>query len=285
MNVLKYFTFEFTGEQSSVSMDIVRDMASPKLMNRLLHGEVGSGKTAVAFYAAMLTALNKKRTLILCPTTILAQQHYETLKDMGWGDVGLWQGGTHPVAVGHMPNIIIGTHAILYHKFFLQTASLVIVDEFQKFGVEQRATLQRYGNPHILLMSATPIPRSLAMTVFGDLDVSTIRELPIKRGTVVTRWVHPDKREGMYEVIEEQLKKGHQAYIVCPRIGKQDEEDINSATNAFEILKLRYNNYSVALLTGQYTSAIKTKTLQNFNSNSTQILVSTIIAEVGLDNR
>ena len=183
-----YFPYQFTNDQHQAICRNNHDMCRRKRpMQRLLHGEVGSGKTAVAFYAAMLTALNGKRTLILCPTTLLAQQHYDTLKGMGWDDVYLYgQGGTPP-----MPRIVIGTHAILNNPMLLQNASLVVIDEFQKFGVEQRAKIQCY-NPHLLLLSATPIPRTLASTVFGDLDVSTIRQLPIERGTIVTRWVLPN---------------------------------------------------------------------------------------------
>jgi len=187
--ILTYFSYEFTLGQSEAIDDITKDLNSTTPMNRLLHGEVGSGKTAVAFYTAMLAALNGKRTLILAPTTILAQQHYDTLRGMGWDGVGLVTGNTYHDN-HNFHKIVIGTHSLLNKPFFLSSASLVIIDEFQKFGVGQRAKIQKY-NPHTLLMSATPIPRSLSMTVFGDLDITTIRELPIKRGTIITRWVLP----------------------------------------------------------------------------------------------
>ncbi len=248
-------------------------------MQRLIHGEVGSGKTAVAFYAAMLAALNDKRTLILCPTTILAQQHYDTLRGMGWKNVGL-----HSIKTflhGDLPHIIIGTHSILYSTDLLRSASLVIVDEFQKFGVKQRGVLQMYSNPHLLLLSATPIPRTLAATVFGDLDVSVIRELPIKRGTVVTKWVLPDRREGMYEIIERELAAGHQAYVVYPRIS--GEEDTVNAIDGFTEIRRRFGTYSVGLLTGRADGETKATVLQRFRSGETQILVSTVITEVGID--
>lgn len=185
--IMKYFPYKFTEEQNNAIDDIVDDFNSTTPMNRLLHGEVGSGKTAVAFYAAMLAALNGKRTLILCPTTILAQQHFDTLWGMRWEDVGLYLGATDK-RQGLCANIIIGTHALLNVNWLLKSASLVIIDEFQKFGVEQRAKIQKH-TPHTLLMSATPIPRTMAMSVFGDLDVTVIRELPIKRGTVITKWI------------------------------------------------------------------------------------------------
>ena len=277
-----YFPYQFTKEQNRAVYDITEDITSTVPMNRLLHGEVGSGKTAVAFYAAMLAALNGKRTLILCPTTILAQQHYDTLRGMGWSDVGLHSLKTF--LHGDLPHIMIGTHSILYSDL-LRSTSLIIVDEFQKFGVKQRAILQTYCTPHTLLMSATPIPRTLAMSVFGDLDVTVIRELPIKRGPVVTRWVLPEKREQMYEIIEKELTKGKQVYVVYPRI--DGGEDVESATRGFqqisEMFDEQYSGRMVGLLTGKDSVDTKAKTLREFRNGSICILVSTIIAEVGLD--
>ena len=216
--IADYFSYELTMEQNMAVCDINQDLNSTTPMNRLLHGEVGSGKTAVAFYVAMLAALNGKRTLILCPTTILAQQHYDTLRGMGWEDVILCLGADK----GSMPplrnyHIVIGTHAVL-NLPHVKSMSLVVIDEFQKFGVEQRAKIKVHKKytPHTLLMSATPIPRTLAMSVFGDLDVTVIKELPIKRGTVVTRWVLPEKREQMYSIIDRELAKGKQVYVVYP---------------------------------------------------------------------
>lgn len=280
--ILSYFPHQLTDNQKQVIKEICQDLSSGKVMNRLLHGEVGSGKTLCAFYAAMLTALNGKRALILCPTTVLAIQHYETLKTMGWSDVELQIGQQR----GHgeaLKSIIIGTHSILNNWILLQSASLVIVDEQHKFGVQQRAILQKYGNPHILLMSATPIPRTLAMTVFGDLDVSTIRELPIKRGTVITKWVLPDKREQMYEIVDEQLAAGKQVYVVYPRLKSGNEDTDNAVTGAFKISK-RFPNLKIPLLYGGVPNKEKAEILADFKSSKYKILVSTIIAEVGLDN-
>lgn len=280
--IVNYFPYEFTSDQDMAIYEINQDFNSTTPMNRLLHGEVGSGKTAVAFYAAMLTALNKKRTLILCPTTILAQQHYDTLRGMGWDDVGLLVGKMGILDVNEKCNksIIIGTHTLLNIPKLLKQTSLIIIDEFQKFGVEQRAKIQKY-NPHTLLMSATPIPRTLAMSVFGDLDVTVIKELPIKRGPVVTRWVLPLKREQMYEIIEKELAKGKQAYFVYPRI--DGDEDVVSAEQGFRNCTDRFNHYRIKLLTGRASADDKTGVLREFREGDTQILVSTIIAEVGLD--
>ena len=290
---MSYFPYKFTDDQLNAILDVETDMRGNNPMSRLLHGEVGSGKTAVAFYAAMLTALNGKRALILCPTTILAIQHYETLKGMGWDDAGLWISEMKPDAGlehldpdRYLPKIIIGTTALLSRTDILKTASLVIIDEQHKFGVHQRALLQKYGNPHVLLMSATPIPRTLAMTVFGDLDISTIKELPIKRGTVVTKWVLPGRREQVYELLDKELEKGHQVYVVYPRIESGDK-DVESAVKGFFDLTARFElekNYACGLLTGRYSNEVKADALRRFKSGETKILVSTIIAEVGLDN-
>lgn len=277
--IINYFPYQFTAEQSNAIRDINQDLNSTIPMNRLLHGEVGSGKTVVAFYAAMLAALNNKVTLILCPTTILAQQHYDTLKDMGWDNVILCLGNSEKAGFSNK-RIVIGTHAILNNKSLLKSASLVIIDEFQKFGVEQRAKIQKYI-PHTLLMSATPIPRTLAMSVFGDLDVTVIRELPIKRGPVVTRWVLPEKREQMYEIIEKELAKGKQVYVVYPRI--DGGEDVENAIHGFAKLCSRFGGEHCDLLKGNDSPNMKKWSLDQFKNRWTRVLVSTIIAEVGLD--
>jgi len=283
INLMTLFPYRFTRDQDAAVIEITNDLQSGSPMSRLLHGEVGSGKTAVAFFAAMLAALNKKRTLILCPTTILAIQHYETLKRMGWNQADLCLSGNVSEAANF---IVIGTHTILNRPALLKSASLVIIDEFHKFGVEQRAILQK-NNTHVLLMSATPIPRTLAMSVFGDLDVSTIRELPIKRGTVITRWVMPEKREQMYEIIEKELAKGKQAYVVYPRI--DEGEDIENAADGWDKILNRFPYSNPELLTGKNSIRDKRKIFQRFrddpqNAAISKILVSTIIAEVGLDN-
>lgn len=277
--ILSYFPFEFTAGQQQAIDDIRSDLVSGRVMTRLLHADVGAGKSAVMFFAAMGCALRGKRTLILAPTTILADQHYQTLKGMGWDDVKLTHaGGSNETTDAH---IIIGTHSILHADSLIKPASLVIIDEFQKFGVSQRAKLQK-NNPHLLLMSATPIPRSLAATVFGDLDVSVIKELPIRRGTIITKWILPDRREAMYEIIEKELAARHQAYVVYPRIS--GDEDVVSAERGLGDIRKRFGFRRVGLLTGKNKPEHKATILRSFKGGAIDILVSTIIAEVGLDN-
>lgn len=280
-----YFPYKFTEAQNFAIHDITRDLGGifKCPMNRLLHGDVGSGKTLCAFYAAMLTALNNKRAIILVPTTILAQQHYDTLKGMGWDDCRLILGNSKEEALVKSAHVIIGTTAIMSDTALIKSVSLVVIDEQQKFGVQQRALLQKYGAPHVLLMSATPIPRTIALTVFGDLDVSTIKELPIKRGAVVTRWVLPDKINSLYEILEKELIAGHQAYIIYPRINDSDE-DIISAEKGSLLIRHLFQQYNSELLTGRNSAERKTDVLRGFRNGDVKILVSTTIAEVGLDN-
>lgn len=275
--IQSYFPFEFTDGQRQAVGDIRSDLASGKVMSRLLHSDVGSGKTAVMLYACIGCALQGRRSIIFAPTTILAEQHSNTLKGMGWFDTQL-------LLAGDKDNgalITIGTHTILNAEELLKSVILVCVDEFSKTGVQQRAKINK--SSHLLLVSATPLPRSLAATVFGDLDVSVIRELPIKRGTVVTKWVLPDKREAMYEIIEKELAKGHQAYVVYPRISGGDE-DVMSAERGCKELSKRFGFHSVMLLTGRSDSNRKGAALRAFKAGTVDVLVSTIIAEVGLDN-
>jgi len=275
--ILSYSPYSLTQGQKQAIDDIRQDLRSGHTMNRLLQADVGAGKSAVIFYVAMACAQQGHRSLIIVPTSILSQQHANTLKSFGWSDYQLLQAGEKNNGAA----ITISTHAALNDDDLLRSVSFVAIDEFVKFGVEQRAQATKY-NPHLLLISATPIPRTLASTVFGDLDVSTIRELPIKRGQVITRWVLPDRREGMYEIIEQELGAGHQVYVVYPRIG--DEEQEQSAVKGYGEICQRFGDQNVLLLTGRLNNETKSEALKRFKSGEVNILVSTIIAEVGLDN-
>jgi ATP-dependent DNA helicase RecG len=271
--IKSYFPYSFTQEQEQAVKDIRRDLASGKPMQRLLHGEVGSGKTAVVFYTAIGCALQGYRAVILAPTSILAQQHFDTLKNMEWSDLQL----TTKSGQDNGALITVGTHAILNDESILSSAVLVCVDEVQKFGVIQKSKIRK--SSHLLLVSATPIPRTLAASVFADLEISEIREQPVARGPVITRQVLSEKREAMYEIVERELAKGRQAYVIYPRIG--DDEQEQSAVNGYGIICQRFRDYCIVLLTGK--SKDKTAIIQRFLKGDIDILVSTIIAEVGLD--
>jgi len=278
-----YFPYVFTQDQQDAITEVMRDIGSGNVMNRLLHGEVGSGKTTVAFYAAISLALKGHRTLILAPTTILAQQHYDTLIGLGWEDTKLIIGKVKKTE-NPSEKILIGTHALLNDRYALKTASLIVVDEQQKFGVEQRSKLVKHGNPHILQMSATPIPRSLAMTVFGDTDMSILRQSPVNRGPVVTKWVLPEKRGWIYNVVEHHLLLGHQAYIVYPRINESN--DMESVIAGLAKVRRRFaDKYTIGVLTGVMDQDMKSQQLRAFKQGEYNILVSTVIAEVGIDNQ
>lgn len=285
----KYFPFNLTSEQMSAIGDIDADLCSGRAMNRLLQGDVGCGKTAVAAYAAILVAMNGGQTAILCPTEILARQHYETFKkyfDRAGVSVSLM--------IGNPPSdckqiwgsdIVVGTTALLNpDRHFTRGLGLVIIDEQHKFGVEQRAVLRRHGNPHVLVMTATPIPRTIAMTVFGDLDVSSIKELPPGRLPVETTW-HYDCDEAVMDRLHVELEAGHQVYVVCPRI-----EALNDEMRAVEEVVEEYRRLSpdasVGVLHGQMSPESK-RLMQNwwtYPSDLGRILVSTTVVEVGVDN-
>lgn len=283
---LDYFPYPFTDDQNDTIHDALTDIASGRTMNRLIHGEVGTGKTSVAFYVAISLALKGHSSLIVAPTTILAQQHYNTLTGLGWDDCSLHVGTFKKTKVG---KIAIGTHTLLgkgwWHNYRGDPPALVVVDEQHKFGVAQRSLLKEYGNPHILQMSATPIPRSLCMTVFGDTDLSIIKQSPVNRGPVVTRWILPEKRGWMYNIVEHHLLLGHQAYIVYPRIGESD--DMESVVAGCSKIRKRFGgkSFTIGVLTGIMDRDMKDQQLKAFKSGEYDILISTVIAEVGLDNQ
>ncbi|KKK58242.1 hypothetical protein LCGC14_3046410, partial [marine sediment metagenome] len=216
-------------------------------------------------------------------TVILAEQHFHNLIDMGWDDVQLYTAGCEDRGTA----ITVGTHAILGDEQLLASAVFVTVDEFQRTGVSQRAIIQK-SHPHFLLASATPLPRSMMISVLGGLSVSEIRQQPIQRGNVIVRWVLPQKRDGVYSIVERELNKGHQAFIIYPRIG--DEEQEQSAVKGLREWSQRYDENDsefdasdVALLTGKTSPEDKLDIFRQFKEGHIRILISTIIVEVGID--
>lgn len=312
--MLAELPFVLTGSQKEVLQEVLSDIQRSRPMNRLLQGDVGSGKTVIAAIAAILAAKNGQQTAILAPTEVLAQQHYRTVTKLFKGfekEIEILTGGSKgkkslntKIESGET-KIIIGTHAIIQKTVKFKNLALVIVDEQHRFGVEQRAALLRSEKnskvliPHLLSMSATPIPRTLALTIFGDLDLSIINELPAGRKPIITRVVSPSKRTDAYGFIKEQIIKGRQAFVICPRIepGTKDEEerkiltesqqkllDLKSVKEEFERLsKNIFPDLKIAMLHGKLKNTEKENIMKDFQDKKYDILVSTSVIEVGVD--
>ncbi|MCR4665526.1 MAG: ATP-dependent DNA helicase RecG [Paludibacteraceae bacterium] len=291
-----YLPFELTGAQKRVVKEIQNDLRSGGQMNRLLQGDVGSGKTLVALLCALLAADNGFQTCIMAPTEILAQQHYQTvsqmLKEMDVR-VALLTGSTtrrqrdllHQGLRAGQIQILIGTHALLEDEVQFANLGLCIIDEQHRFGVAQRSRLW-YKNeyaPHILVMTATPIPRTLAMTVYGDLKVSVIDELPPGRKPVQTLHYTLYRKGDVYRFMEQQIVKGHQVYVVFPLIKESEKLDLQDLQNGFEEICQAFPRYRVSMIHGQMKSLEKDEQMQRFQSGETQILVATTVIEVGVN--
>ncbi|MDP3730211.1 MAG: ATP-dependent DNA helicase RecG [Candidatus Omnitrophota bacterium] len=293
----KALPFELTEAQKKAAAEIERDMSKPKPMNRLLEGDVGSGKTVVAAHALVLAVQNGFQGVVMAPTEVLARQHFiylsELLMPLGI-NVVLLIGGmdaktrerVYSEIKDGRADIVVGTHAIIQAAVEFKNLGLAVIDEQHKFGVAQRAVLRRKGlNPHVLIMTATPIPRTLALTVYGDLDISTIKELPKGRKPIITYWVEEDKRLEMYGFIREELERGRQAYVVCSLISRESGVgNRESAIETFEKLKNEvFTGYEVGLLHGKMSTKEKDKVMKDFKKGKIDLLVSTVVIEVGID--
>jgi ATP-dependent DNA helicase RecG len=288
--------FELTNAQKRVVREIRQDMNTGKQMNRLLQGDVGSGKTLVALLTLLLALDNGFQGALMAPTEILATQHYETLSRLvdGLGvQLALLTGSTRKkqretllpkVQTGEI-QILIGTHALIEDTVEFKNLGLIIVDEQHRFGVAQRAKLWKKNSipPHVLVMTATPIPRTLAMTVYGDLDVSLIDELPPGRKPVTTRHLYSEKRKDLYETIRKQLQQGRQAYIIYPLIEESETLDLKNLTEGYENICEIYSEYNVGMVHGRMKTALKENQMQQFITGQTQILVATTVIEVGVN--
>jgi len=287
--------FEFTKSQARVIKEIEDDMANPKPMSRLLQGDVGSGKTIVALCALILTVQNGYQGALMVPTEILAEQHFKNisalLKDLGVkavllsGDLKTKERDRrkHMIETGEV-DIIIGTHALIQQGVRFKRLGLAVIDEQHKFGVSQRALLKSKSvNPDILIMTATPIPRTLSLTVYGDLDVSIIDELPPGRGDTKTLYFEEKNRERSYRIAEEQAALGRQVYVVYPIIEESKTSDLRAAKKMHAQLSERFSKLSVGLLHGKMKSTDKERIMRDFNDKKIDILVSTIVIEVGVD--
>lgn len=294
----KSLPFDLTGAQKRVIHEIHDDLKSGKQMNRLLQGDVGSGKTLVALMCCLLAIDNGYQACIMAPTEILANQHHETLKAFlaPLGDavhVALLTGSTSaknrvPIHNGLMNgtiNILIGTHALLEDKVQWQNLGLVIIDEQHRFGVAQRAKLWTKNQmpPHVLVMTATPIPRTLAMTVYGDLQVSIIDELPPGRKPIQTIHYDINRRAQVYAFLRKQIDAGRQVYVVYPLIKENEKLDLQDLQNGYNELCEALPEYRISMVHGQMKAVDKDFQMQRFVSGETQILVATTVIEVGVN--
>jgi ATP-dependent DNA helicase RecG len=288
--------FQLTAAQKRVLKEIFADMTSEKQMSRLLQGDVGSGKTIVTLFAMLLAIENGYQAVLMAPTEILAEQHYANIcRFLSQSDevtVCLLKGGQYKgkkeikeqIASGEI-NLIIGTHALLQEDVQYKALGFIAVDEQHRFGVEQRAKLgKREIRPDMLYLSATPIPRSLAMTVYGDLEVSVLDELPPNRKPVSTYVRNSEKLNIVYAEIRKELQKGRQAYIVCPLIEESEKLDLLDAETLFRHIKAKvFPDFTSALLHGRMKTADKNAIMHAFKQGETKILVSTTVIEVGVD--
>jgi len=293
-----HLPFELTGAQKRVIREIRQDCATGKQMNRLLQGDVGSGKTIVGLTIMLLAADNGFQSCLMAPTEILAQQHYNTICRMVKGlpvEVRLLTGSVKAAArkkiLGELEagnvHLLIGTHAVLEDPVKFQQLGLAIIDEQHRFGVAQRARLREKANipPHILVMTATPIPRTLAMTAYGDLDYSVIDELPPNRKEIMTVHRYETVRHQVMDFIREEVAKGRQAYIIFPLIEESEKLDYENLMKGYEQVKAYFPEpkYWISMVHGRQTPEVKETNMQRFKSGDTQIMVSTTVIEVGVD--
>lgn len=292
----EYLPFQLTNAQKRVVREIRVDMGSGRQMNRLLQGDVGSGKTLVALLAMLLAVDNHCQACMMAPTEILATQHYATvmefLKDMNIR-VALLTGSTKkkernrilPAIASGEIQIVIGTHALIEETVAFASLGLAIIDEQHRFGVEQRSRLWMKNSsvPHVLVMTATPIPRTLAMTLYGDLDVSVIDELPPGRKPIQTVHRYDNKKAQLYEFLRKEIRLGRQVYVVYPLIEGSEKLDYKNLEEGFETFKEVFPEYQVCMVHGKMKAADKESEMQKFISGEAQILMATTVIEVGVN--
>ncbi len=306
---LQSLPFTLTNAQQRTLREIVSDLQQPHPMSRLLQGDVGSGKTVVAAAAMLSTVANGCQAVMMVPTEILAEQHYRTITELltnfesEIGDrrseirlligslTSLEKQQIHQEAAAGDIDILIGTHALIQEGVVFKDLGLAIIDEQHRFGVAQRATLRQKGMteagpvcPHVLVMSATPIPRSLALTIFGDLDISVIDELPPGRQEIKTHWLLPRERERAYRFLRSQVEQGRQAFIICPLVEESEKIEAKAAVEEYERLqKVIFPDLKLGLLHGRLKGAEKEAVMGAFKRGEFDILVSTSVVEVGID--
>ena len=290
--------FELTNSQKRVLKEIRQDTQRGVQMNRLLQGDVGSGKTVVALMSMLIAIDNGFQTCIMAPTEILANQHYQTIKNLVGDDfveVALLTGSTKKKARNVLHErlesgdlkILIGTHALIEDKVQYKNLGLVVIDEQHRFGVEQRARLWRKNNipPHILVMTATPIPRTLAMTLYGDLDISVIDELPAGRKPIQTMHLYENQRLRMFGFMKQEIAKGRQIYVVYPLIQESEKLDLKNLQDGTDTMSREFPlpDYRISIVHGKLKAAEKDYEMQRFVKGETQIMVATTVIEVGVN--
>ncbi len=301
---LESLPFTLTQAQEKALSEILDDLQEAKPMSRLLQGDVGSGKTVVAAAAMLMTVASDMQAVLMAPTEILAEQHYANLGKL-WAE--LWLPGVtkltshlrlltgslkqsekeriHDEMASGEAKIIIGTHALIQEGLEFKNLGLAVIDEQHRFGVTQRASLRQKGhNPHVLVMSATPIPRTLALTIYGDLDISTIDELPPGRKEIVTRWMKPRERERAYGFLRSRVEESQQAFIICPLVEESDKIEAKAAVEEYRRLQEEvFPELRLGLLHGRMTAEQKEAVMRDFYGGQLDILVSTPVVEVGID--
>ena len=288
--------YDLTLAQQRVLSEIIADLDKPRPMSRLLQGDVGSGKTVVAAAALLVAVASGYQGVLMAPTEILAEQHFKTLSQLL-----TQQPVTIALLTGSMRknekqevyygiareeiDIIIGTHALIQEGVEFKQLGLAVIDEQHRFGVRQRSALRQKGfNPHVLIMTATPIPRTLALTLYGDLDLSVIDQLPPGRQEIKTRWLAPHQRQSAYKFLRQQVAEGRQAFIICPLIEESETIEAKAATTEYERLcREVFPDLRLGLLHGRMTSSEKDEVMQRFRAGELDILVSTPVVEVGID--
>lgn len=298
---LSRLPYQLTDAQNRALEQVREDLSSGVPMNRLLQGDVGSGKTVVAAMATLIIVQDGAQTAIMAPTSILAEQHYQNLSEFLIGQGSPLHQDEIRLLIGSTPEddkdrikqdleagkikVIVGTHALIEDPVQFQDLQLAVIDEQHRFGVEQRGTLRDKGhNPHLMVMTATPIPRSLALTIYGDLDISVIDEMPPGRQPVETHVLYPQERERAYNMIRKQLEMGHQAFIIYPLVEESDQSDEKAAVEEHErIEQVIFPDYEVGLLHGRLPSREKEAVMSAFREQDIQVLVSTTVIEVGVD--
>ncbi len=296
--------FSLTSAQQRVLGEIVGDLRQPVPMSRLLQGDVGSGKTVLALAAMLVAAADGGQTALMAPTEILAEQHYRSIAELISACEPIGQDprfrvhlltGSTPAAerdeiyrqiAGGEARLVVGTHALIQGAVEFNDLRLVVIDEQHRFGVQQRAALRDKGtgNPHILVMSATPIPRSLALTLYGDLDLSVLDEMPPGRQKIITRWWSPLERERVYSFVRSQIEQGRQAFIICPLVEESEKVEAKSAVEEHARLQTEvFPDLKLGLLHGRMKADEKDAVMRQFRSGELHILVSTAVVEVGID--